>query len=158
MKTLVVFYSRTGVTKKVAEALAAELGADVEELIDAKKRDGLIGWFGAGKDATLKRKAEIRPVARKPADYDLVVVGTPVWAFTMTPAVRAWLGEHASEIRQVAFLCTMGGSGDKRTFEHMQGLVPTCVGIATLALMEKHVRAGTHVAALKDFAKVLRGE
>jgi flavodoxin len=40
-KILVVYYSRTGVTKKLAENIAKELHADGEELVDIKKRKGL---------------------------------------------------------------------------------------------------------------------
>jgi flavodoxin len=45
MKALVVFYSRTGATKQVAEALAESLNCDSEELIDTKKRGGPLGFL-----------------------------------------------------------------------------------------------------------------
>ena len=44
MKCLVVYYTRTGKTKFVAEAIATQLGADLEEVVDLKKRGGAIGW------------------------------------------------------------------------------------------------------------------
>jgi len=49
MKALVVFYSRTGTTKQVAEALAQSLNCDSEELIDTKKRSGPLGFLSAGR-------------------------------------------------------------------------------------------------------------
>ena len=52
MKPLVVFYSRTGTTKKVGEALADLLQCDSEELIDTKKRKGPLGFLRSGRDAT----------------------------------------------------------------------------------------------------------
>ncbi len=61
MKTLVVYYSRTGVTGTVAQALAGQLRADIEELRDRKSRRGPLGWLAAGKDATLKRLTDIDP-------------------------------------------------------------------------------------------------
>ena len=57
MKTLVVLYSRTGTTKKVGEEIAAALKADVEEIIDTKKRSGPIGYVQAGRDAMKKKKS-----------------------------------------------------------------------------------------------------
>ena len=51
-KTLVAYYSRTGTTKKVGEAIAKALKADIDEIIDLKKRSGAIGWVVSGKDAS----------------------------------------------------------------------------------------------------------
>jgi len=141
MKVLVAFYSRSGVTRAAAEDIARRLGADIEEIIDTKPRRGAIGWLIAGKDASLKCLAEIAPPAKDPAAYDLVILGTPVWAFTMAPAVRTYIARYAGAFKKLAFFCTMGGSGDKKTFRHMAdqaGLSP----LATLALTEKNVRAG----------------
>ena len=46
MKTLVACYSRTGTTKAVGMAIAKELGADFDEIVDLKRRSGLsIGLF-----------------------------------------------------------------------------------------------------------------
>ena len=43
MSILVAYYSRTEVTKKLAEAIAAETGADIEEIVSKVKYDGKIG-------------------------------------------------------------------------------------------------------------------
>jgi flavodoxin len=156
MKTLVAYYSRTGVTRKAAEDIARWLGADIEEIIDAKPRGGVIGWLGAGKDASLKRLAEIAPVGRDPAAYELVVVGTPVWAFTMAPAVRTYITRYGQALKRVAFFCTMGGSGDKRTFRHMAGLTGSAP-LATLALIEKDVREDRCGRQIEGFVARLKG-
>ena len=37
MNILVAYYSRTEVTKKLAEAIAAETGADIEEIVSIRK-------------------------------------------------------------------------------------------------------------------------
>ena len=76
-KILVVFYSRTGNTKKVAQDIAQSLGADVEQLIDKKDRSGALGYMGAGKDASKEMLADIEPIKYDPAKYDLIVMGTP---------------------------------------------------------------------------------
>ena len=156
MKTLVAYYSRTGATRKAAEEIARRLGADIEEIIDAKPRGGVIGWLGAGKDASLKRLTEIAPVCRGPAAYELVVIGTPVWAFTMAPAVRTYITRHGQAFKKVAFFCTMGGSGDKRTFRHMAGLAGSAP-LATLALIEKDVRENRCGREIEGFAARLAG-
>ena len=52
MNTLVVYYSRTGKTKFVAEKVATKLKAEIEEVLDLKNRSGRIGFLKAGYDAT----------------------------------------------------------------------------------------------------------
>lgn len=149
MRALVVYYSRTGVTRTVAQALAEQLQADLEELHDRKARGGLWRAIVGGMDAWRKRSTEIGPPAKDPAGYDLVLVGTPVWAYTMTPAVRAYLSEHGQAIRKAVLFCTMGSSGDRQTFGHMADLLGKPPA-ATLALLEKNVRSGAFASSVKD--------
>lgn len=119
MKTLVVYYSRTGNTRKAAESIAKHLNADIDEIIDKKNRTRkIIGWLIAGKDASQKKLTEIE-YEKNPDDYDLVIIGTPVWAWTMTPAIRTYLSKN--KFKKVAFFCTSGGSPGK-VLEHMREL------------------------------------
>ena len=150
MKTLIVCYTRTGGTRMAAQALAAPLGADMEELKETADRSGPKGYLLAGRDAMQKRPAVLLSTARQPADYDLVIVGTPVWAFTMCPAIRTWLQREAAQIRRAAFFCTQGGRGAERTMREMElpaGRPP----VARLALRDKDVRAQSCAAALATF-------
>ena len=155
MSTLILYYSRTGVTATVARQLAELVGADVEEIRDLRSRAGVLGYLSACKDAMLKRPADIAPPARNAADYDLLVFGTPVWAFTMAPAVRAAIRRCGGGGRKMAFFCTMGGSGDRRTFDDMASTAGQSP-MATLALVERNVRADTHRPELAAFADKLK--
>ena len=86
MKVLVVFYSRTGVTKSAAalaasvlrEAGGSGVSVDTEEIVDLKDRSGILGYLGAGRDAMVKAEAQVKPLKAKVEDYDLVVACTPV--------------------------------------------------------------------------------
>jgi menaquinone-dependent protoporphyrinogen IX oxidase len=150
MKCLVVYYSRTGITRTVAQYVAEALGADVEELIDTKNRKGPLGFVIAGKDAAMKKLVPIEPPKYDPSRYDLVVVGSPVWANTMSSAVRAYLTEHGDKIRAAALLATTHTSGveesqrDMRVFLH-------CDVIAAIGLRQKTVKRGEHSTALDAF-------
>lgn len=67
LRTLVVFYSRKGTTKKVAEAVSNHLECDLEEIIDKKKRKGILGYLRSGFDAKPKRLTAIEPLRKDPA-------------------------------------------------------------------------------------------
>lgn len=103
METLVAFYSRTGNTKKVGKEIAKNLNADFSEIIDLKNRKGFISLITAGKDATKKKLTKIE-YKKDPSKYDLVVVGTPVWAGNLTPAIRTYLSQN--KFKKIAFFCT----------------------------------------------------
>jgi menaquinone-dependent protoporphyrinogen IX oxidase len=166
MKILVVYYSRTGVTRKTGERIAGVLRqttgvqVTVEEIVEAKDRSGVLGWLGAGRDAMRKRLTPINPVRANPADFDLVVIGSPVWCWTVSAPVRSFCAEHGRQAKKVAFFCTMGGSGDKKTFETMKVLCGR-PPVATCALMERHVKKDaeeTFLAKVKTFTEKLAGK
>lgn len=121
-KILVVYFSRSGNTKKVAEDIARTLNADVEQLIDKKDRSGALGYMVAGKDAALQNRAEIEPVTKDPAQYDLVVLGTPVWSWNMAPALRTYITDHISALKQIAIFTTAGNTKPEKIAAKMEAL------------------------------------
>ena len=150
LRALVAFYSRTGTTKKAAQAIADALQSDIEEIHDTKDRSGALGYLGAAKDAVMKRSASIEEPAKDPAAYDVVIVGTPVWAFTMSAPVRAYLEYGKTSLPNVAFFCTKGNSGSERTFAAMEGRCGKSP-IAVLSLKEGVVRKAKHLGKVGEF-------
>jgi flavodoxin len=122
MKTLVIYYSRTGITKKIGQAIASKIQADTEEIIDLKDRKGAWEYLKAGRDAMKRVPADIADTKNDPAGYDLVVIGTPVWAGNMACAIRTYIGRNKDRIKKLALFCTMGGAGDQNTFNEMESL------------------------------------
>lgn len=151
MRVLVVYYSRTGTTEKVAHGIASLLGADTEQIIDNKNRRGAWGWFWAGRDATLKRLTSIKQIAKHPGGYDLVIIGTPIW-LSVTPAVRTYLSQFKNSFNKVAFFCTMGGSGAVKAFTEME-LLADKKPLATLALKADIVKNNTYQEMVKEFVQ-----
>ena len=125
-KTLLVFYSRSGTTKALAEKIRARLGSDIdmEEIIDLKGRDGFFGNLIGGLDALFQRQTAIDSPMHDPADYDRVIVGSPVWYGNLAPAIRTWLTQNAIDITGSAmgFFCTFAGKGDVRAGMKFHGL------------------------------------
>jgi flavodoxin len=124
MRSLVIFYSRTGNSKFVAEKVASELGADIEEVVDLKNRRGWLGFIKAGYDATRGKETIIEKTQRSPMAYDLIVVGSPVWNSRLAPAIRTYLKENNLAQKKIALFCTNEGRGSEKTLAMMKSLIP----------------------------------
>lgn len=155
-KTLVVYYSRTGNTRRIGQELASALGADVEELRDGQDRRSPVGYLKSGLDARTRKPVKLQQLTHAPAAYDLLVVGTPVWVSTVSTPVRTFLERIQTARQQVAWFCTYGLEGEKypgRTFQAMaeaSGLTP----LATLSVRTKDV-AGEHRDSVAAFVEML---
>jgi flavodoxin len=91
MRILVAYYSRSGTTRKAAEAISQILKCETEEILDTKNRAGILGWLRSGMDATFKRFTVIEEVKKNPVSCDIVIIGTPVWNSTMSAPIRTRL-------------------------------------------------------------------
>ncbi|MCL2687987.1 MAG: flavodoxin [Methanobrevibacter sp.] len=120
MKILITYYSRTNITKKVAETIQKNLDCDIEEIIDLKNRSGIFGWIKSCVDAIRGKETKIKPLGKDPSDYDLVIIGTPVWASTMSSATLTYLKENKEKFKEVSFFCTCGSGGYEETFSKME--------------------------------------
>ncbi|MGO9132784.1 MAG: flavodoxin family protein [Methylovirgula sp.] len=154
-KILLVFYSRTGTTRKVAEALASELKCDTDEILVIGNRTGFWGILRALIEASRRWPAKIEPAKIAPSHYDLVVIGTPVWAWSVASPVHAYLKENAKSLPAVAFFCTLGNKGSESTFAQMRDLVGM-PPIAVAAFKVRDVAAGRIASQLSEFTQALK--
>jgi menaquinone-dependent protoporphyrinogen IX oxidase len=101
MKTLVVYYSKTGTTKAVAGAAQKKLCCDLDEILYDQKEAAI-------------------QTAKDPAEYDRVILLSPVWAFSLAEPVKLYLKKHKSGIKAYSLIvtCSMFGIG---------GCVKACV-------------------------------
>jgi len=151
MKALVVYYSRTGTTKKVGEVIAKQLKADSEEILDVKSRLGPIGWLRSGREGKGKKLAEIKPIKKDPSKYDLVLIGTPNWASNMSSPVRTYLSKH--KFKKTAYFLTGGGESGN-VFNEMEIL--SGKPVATLAVTSKEVAQNAYSGKVKEFIAGLK--
>ncbi len=133
MKSLVVYYTRTGNARFAAETIAAEIVADVEEVIDMKNRSGKLAYLTGGAAARRGKETEIAPTKKSPADYDLIIVGTPVWASRPAPAITTYLKKNNLSGKKVALFFTQGGKKPS-AIDQTKALIPNseCLGVLTL--------------------------
>lgn len=119
MKALVVYYSRSGNTREVAQSIAQEMQCDIEEIHDTQNRSGIIGWLKSGYQANRGKLTTIKPLEKDPSDYDLIIVGTPIWAGFPAVPVKTYLLENKDKFKDVAFFATYSGSGFQKTVRTM---------------------------------------
>jgi flavodoxin len=138
MKVLVAYFSRSGRTKRVAERLARELGGSAMAIGERGSRRGLFGYQRSLFEAVTGCEAKIEPPRKASRDFDLMLIGTPIWGWRLSSPVRAFARRYGKGCQRVAFFCTMGGSGDRAAFAELERLVGRRPE-AVLALTEAEV-------------------
>ncbi len=150
MSILVVYYTRTGNTRKIAKEIAEKLNADLEEIVDKTKRSGLIGWLRSGYQATTEKLTEIEEIKKKPEEYEILILGTPNWGGKMTPALRTYITQYKDQINKLACFITLGGrKGD----ELIQSIGKFCEKdpIATLQILRAELKNNKYQEKLDKF-------
>jgi flavodoxin len=122
MKSLVVFYSLDGHTRRVAESIAKASGADIRELRPRKanSKTGFLKYFLGGMHASFGHKEALRDPLPDLTPYDRVLIGTPVWAGKPAPAVNTFLAGCNLEKKQVLLFACSGGADNAKCFDTMK--------------------------------------
>ncbi|MCL2320101.1 MAG: flavodoxin [Treponema sp.] len=124
MKIAVIYYSYEGHCAQVAKILQDILRADLFEIktVDGKKRTGLAKYFWGGGQVMRKIKPPIKPLPVDTGKYDLIILGTPVWAGSPAPAMVSFLaGKNITGKKVALFCCNDGGKG--KVFQKLKALV-----------------------------------
>ena len=125
MKSIIIYHSFSGNTKKVAQALAEYLKTkgDVETL-ELKDLDDNGNFFSQGSRAIKKERAKINEIKLDLSEYDLICLGSPVWAFGTTPAMNSFLDKCSGVVnKRIILFTTSGGMGDDKCMDYMQGIL-----------------------------------
>ncbi len=123
-KTLILYYSRTGTTDKLAMLLQQELDADIEP-IRCGRYAGLWGYVRAAYDSLKRRLPDLETVNANLGDYDQLLVGGPIWTSYPATPLRAFLKANQSLPDRVGLFLTYGGhSPPEKAEADIQGLLP----------------------------------
>ena len=125
-KYLVLYYSQTGNTGAVAEAIAERLGADKEEVISITPYDG---DFQATIDRCMKEREEgtlpeVEPLKANLADYDVIFLGYPIWFGTYAPPMAAMIKAIDLTGKKVVPFCTFGSGGLDSSIRDLKAAQP----------------------------------
>jgi flavodoxin len=157
MKPLIIYYSRTGNTRTIAKTLQHHIKGDIEEILDTKKRSGPLGWIRSGRQAIAKKTTTIKDITHDLNAYDCIIIGTPVWAGTISTPVRTFLEEYKEKLSTIAFFTTSGGGNTERSFEEMQRILEK-QPLARLSIREEQLSKQTYDENVKTFSKELTDE
>ena len=129
MKALVVYFSASGVTAKVAQAVAEAAGADLFEIKPEKPYTAAdLNWKNplarcnreklGGKDVPVAGKVE------NMAEYDTLYVGFPIWYGCAPNVVNTFLKGYDLSGKKLHVFATSGGSGIGKTGEKLKPYAP----------------------------------
>src|SRR5512136_2135437 len=90
MRVCIIYHSETGNTRHVAQHLATSHRAErLVEVIDKTGYNRLTGFVSRCSKARREKTTPISPAVIDVTPYDLIVMGSPVWAFKPTPVIHA---------------------------------------------------------------------
>ncbi len=152
MKTLIVYYTRTGNTNKIVDELQAGLATDVEAITEKESRKGPLGWIRSGRQGASKADVDIQPLKADPSSYELVVLASPVWAGNVSAPMRAFIKRHTGTLPKTAVFLTHDGPDASQAFEDVEELLgrkPMARGEAS----RKAIQDGGYQEAVQGFLK-----
>lgn len=138
MKAIVVYFSLEGNTKYVADLIKNSIGADILRLEPVKDypKGNASKYFWGGKSVVFGETPKLAAYDFSAEEYDVIIIGTPVWAGSFTPPIKTFLKENNLSKKKVAFFaCNSGGEADK-CFDKLRKEMNGCDVIATLSLTE----------------------
>jgi hypothetical protein len=109
MKTVILYYTFGGSTKKEAERLAEKLNAPVHRVKEARNRSLFSSFIPGGSTAMHRRAVPILPPAVGLQDYDRIIIGCPIWAGYPAPAFNSIVELLPAGKEVEIFLCSGGG-------------------------------------------------
>ncbi len=128
-KTLITFFSASGVTASAAKDLANTINADLYEIKPAiPYTTADLDWMDKNSRSTLEMKDKSsRPAladsSANIADYDTIFVGFPIWWYVAPTIINTFLESYDFSGKKIVLFATSGGSGFGKTVHFLKNSV-----------------------------------
>lgn len=156
MKSLILYYSLTGTTAEVANALGTALSADVEVINCSRYQTGWFGYVRAGYDSIRGRLPLIDVPDLSFEDYDLVILGSPIWTSYPALPLRSLLAQKPHLPGRIALFLTYGGhSIAEEAVNTVNALLPVPLE-ASLEIPHDQVVDGQYSDAVDGFVEKIK--
>lgn len=138
MKTAIIYYSLQGNVRYVCEKVSKEIGADLIELVPVKAYPdkGMVKFLWGGSAVTFKKKPDLEPYKFNAADYELVILATPVWASSFTPPLRTFFEDNDLTGKKIAVIATSAGGNSAKCFAALKEASKADSLVAELSLID----------------------
>ena len=126
MKTLVTYYSYSGITEKVIDIFKEVLEKRSELKIQRlKPKEEITSFLGQCAAARFKKRCEIEEALFDTSSYDTIIIGSPVWAFAPAPAINTYLNKVTglNNKKLIVLLTSGSGLGVKMCFKYINNIL-----------------------------------
>lgn len=138
MSTVVVFFSFEGNTKFIAETIAETINADIIQLKTSKQypTEGFGKFFWGGKSVIFGEKPKLINDSIDLNQYEMILIGTPVWAGSYTPPVKSFIRQYKIQGKRIALFASHGGGGAEKCFAKLKEALRGNEFIGEIAFVE----------------------
>jgi len=147
---LVVFYSYTGTSRRVAELLCSQQNWRMAEVLEARPRRGMRGTLRCLLDSALRRQPPVRYEGPPPEGFDAVVLVSPIWMQRLAGPMRSFVAERRARLPDVAVVNVMGGTGAPDAIAEISRRIGRAPVLSTSVSMHE-VDDGSCAARLQAF-------
>ena len=132
-KTLMAYFSASGVTRKLAEKVAKAAGADLFEIRPEVPYTGAdLNWMNRKSRSSVEMQdpSSRVAIAEKVEDmslYDTLYVGFPIWWYVAPHIINSFLEQYDLSGKTIHLFATSGGSGMGETVAHLKDSAPGAV-------------------------------
>lgn len=135
-KALVVYFSRSGNTRAVAEAIHRRVGGDILEIVPQTPYPA--DYQATVEQAKREQKEQARPAVKttiaNPQDYGIIFLGYPNWWSSMPMPVWTFVEQNGLDGKTIAPFCTHGGGGLGHSVDDLKALAPKSSVLKPLAV------------------------
>lgn len=141
-KVLIVYYSRTGNTREIANQIHESVGGDIVELqpVEPYPDDYEAAKKRAKEELNSGSKPALKTKVEKIGSYDVIFVGTPIWWGTIAAPVKTFLSEYDLSGKTIAPFVTHAGSGLGGSVADIATLCPNSTIMDGLAVWGKSAK------------------
>ena len=155
-KVLVVFYSYTGTSRRLAELLHTQQAWQMAEIQEERPRSGVSGTWRCVLDSLFRRHPAIRYDGPFPKDFDAVVLVSPIWLGRLAGPMRSFVARRRDHLPDVAAALVMGGRGAPDADAEITRLLGKAPIFST-AFSARQVDDGSCAGRLQFFGKAVLG-